>query len=48
MGNDLTGKSLGGVESPITYPMLQTHAAVPEEIRNRIGLKLNVKHKLVA
>ncbi|HEY5584328.1 MAG TPA: PLP-dependent aspartate aminotransferase family protein [Ruminiclostridium sp.] len=31
-------ESLGGVESLITYPMLQTHAAVPEEIRNRIGV----------
>jgi cystathionine gamma-synthase len=31
-------ESLGGVESLITYPMVQTHAAVPEEIRNRIGI----------
>ncbi len=31
-------ESLGGVESLITYPMLQTHAAVPEEIRNRLGV----------
>jgi cystathionine gamma-synthase len=31
-------ESLGGVESLITYPMVQTHAAVPEEIRNRIGV----------
>ncbi|OPX44331.1 cystathionine gamma-lyase [Ruminiclostridium hungatei] len=34
----LFAESLGGVESLITYPMLQTHAAVPEEIRNRLGV----------
>jgi cystathionine gamma-synthase len=31
-------ESLGGVESLMTYPMVQTHAAIPEEIRNRIGV----------
>ncbi len=31
-------ESLGGVESLITYPMLQTHAAIPEEIRNQLGV----------
>lgn len=31
-------ESLGGVESLITYPLTQTHAAIPEEIRNRIGV----------
>ena len=31
-------ESLGGVESLITYPMLQTHADVPEEIRNAKGI----------
>lgn len=31
-------ESLGGVESLITYPMLQTHADVPEEERNRRGI----------
>jgi Cystathionine beta-lyases/cystathionine gamma-synthases len=31
-------ESLGGVESLITYLMVQTHAAVPEELRNRIGV----------
>ncbi|HEX2927846.1 MAG TPA: PLP-dependent aspartate aminotransferase family protein [Ruminiclostridium sp.] len=31
-------ESLGGVESLITYPMLQTHSAVPEEIRERLGV----------
>ncbi len=31
-------ESLGGVESLITYPMIQTHAAIPEELRNRIGV----------
>ena len=31
-------ESLGGVESLITYPMLQTHADVPEDIRNAKGI----------
>jgi cystathionine beta-lyase/cystathionine gamma-synthase len=31
-------ESLGGVESLITYPMLQTHADVPEEERLRRGI----------
>ena len=31
-------ESLGGVESLITYPMLQTHADVPEEERNKRGI----------
>lgn len=31
-------ESLGGVESLITYPILQTHADVPEEERNRRGI----------
>ncbi|MCX7710888.1 MAG: PLP-dependent aspartate aminotransferase family protein [Clostridia bacterium] len=31
-------ESLGGVESLITYPMVQTHAAIPEEMRERIGV----------
>jgi len=31
-------ESLGGVESLITYPAVQTHAAIPEEMRNRIGV----------
>ncbi len=31
-------ESLGGVESLITYPMLQTHADVPEPIRNTKGI----------
>lgn len=31
-------ESLGGVETLITYPATQTHADVPEEIRNEIGL----------
>jgi cystathionine gamma-synthase len=34
----LYAESLGGVESLITYPMLQTHAAIPEEIRNQLGV----------
>jgi len=32
-------ESLGGVESLITYPYIQTHASIPEDIRNRIGIK---------
>lgn len=31
-------ESLGGVESLMTYPAVQTHADIPEEIRNRIGV----------
>ncbi|NTV89705.1 MAG: PLP-dependent transferase, partial [Clostridiales bacterium] len=34
----LYAESLGGVESLITYPSVQTHAAIPDEIRNRIGV----------
>jgi cystathionine gamma-synthase len=31
-------ESLGGVESLITFPARQTHADIPEEIRNQIGV----------
>ncbi len=31
-------ESLGGVESLITYPMLQTHADVPVEVREKLGI----------
>lgn len=31
-------ESLGGVESLITYPMLQTHSAIPTEILDSIGI----------
>ncbi len=31
-------ESLGGVESLITYPMMQTHAAIPREMREKIGI----------
>jgi cystathionine beta-lyase/cystathionine gamma-synthase len=31
-------ESLGGVESLITFPAVQTHADVPEEIRERLGV----------
>ena len=34
----LFAESLGGVESLITYPMTQTHAAMPAEYRNRLGI----------
>ena len=31
-------ESLGGVESLLTYPLLQTHTDVPEETRRRLGI----------
>jgi cystathionine gamma-synthase len=31
-------ESLGGVESLITYPMIQTHADVPNEVREALGI----------
>ncbi|SFE20549.1 cysteine synthase /cystathionine gamma-synthase [Lentibacillus persicus] len=31
-------ESLGGVESLITYPATQTHAEIPEDVRNSYGL----------
>ena len=31
-------ESLGGVESLMTYPAVQTHADIPEEIRSKIGV----------
>lgn len=31
-------ESLGGVESLMTYPAVQTHADIPEEIRKQIGV----------
>ena len=31
-------ESLGGVESLITFPMVQTHGAIPEEMRERLGV----------
>ncbi len=31
-------ESLGGVESLITYPAVQTHGSIPAEIRERIGI----------
>ncbi|MUG70854.1 MULTISPECIES: aminotransferase class I/II-fold pyridoxal phosphate-dependent enzyme [Paenibacillus] len=31
-------ESLGGVESLMTYPAVQTHADIPEDIRRRIGV----------
>lgn len=31
-------ESLGGVESLITYPILQTHADVPEDVRKTLGV----------
>jgi cystathionine gamma-synthase len=34
----LFAESLGGVESLITYPMTQTHAAIPADYRKRLGV----------
>lgn len=34
----LYAESLGGVETLITYPMLQTHADIPEEERSKKGI----------
>ncbi|HWP96069.1 MAG TPA: PLP-dependent aspartate aminotransferase family protein [Syntrophomonadaceae bacterium] len=31
-------ESLGGVESLITYPITQTHASIPKEIREKLGV----------
>lgn len=31
-------ESLGGVETFITYPATQTHADIPEDVRNRVGV----------
>lgn len=31
-------ESLGGVESLITYPLTQTHADLPREVRERVGI----------
>lgn len=35
-------ESLGGVESLVCHPASMTHAAIPEEIRNHIGIKENL------
>lgn len=34
----LFAESLGGVESLITYPAMQTHADMPKEVRDRVGI----------
>ena len=31
-------ESLGGTETLITYPLVQTHSAIPEELREKIGI----------
>ena len=31
-------ESLGGVETLLTFPMRQTHAEVPEELRKKLGV----------
>lgn len=35
-------ESLGGVQTLITYPLTQTHASVPEEVRRRLGIDENL------
>ncbi|MEQ8196451.1 MAG: PLP-dependent aspartate aminotransferase family protein [Clostridiaceae bacterium] len=35
-------ESLGGVESLITYPQTQTHAEVPEEVKEKLGVTENL------
>ena len=32
------GESLGGVETLISHPATMTHASIPEEERNRLGV----------
>jgi cystathionine gamma-synthase len=34
----LFAESLGGVETLITFPFKQTHAAIPLELRERLGV----------
>lgn len=34
----LFAESLGGVESLITYPLIQTHAAIPKDMLERLGV----------
>lgn len=34
----LFAESLGGVESLITFPAVQTHSAMPEDLRNKLGI----------
>ena len=31
-------ESLGGADTLITYPLTQTHASVPKEIREKLGI----------
>jgi cystathionine gamma-synthase len=31
-------ESLGGVQTLITYPLTQTHASIPKEVRDSIGI----------
>jgi cystathionine beta-lyase/cystathionine gamma-synthase len=51
VGVFLFAESLGGVESLITFPAVQTHADMGEEVRERLGinnrllrLSLGVEH----
>ncbi|QAT51325.1 PLP-dependent transferase [Caproiciproducens sp. NJN-50] len=34
----LFAESLGGVESLITFPLMQTHGEIPEALRNKLGI----------
>ena len=31
-------ESLGGADTLITYPLTQTHASVPKEVREKLGI----------
>jgi cystathionine beta-lyase/cystathionine gamma-synthase len=31
-------ESLGGTETLLTYPLVQTHPDVPEDVRQRLGI----------
>ena len=35
-------ESLGGVQTLITYPLTQTHASIPKEERDKIGITENL------
>jgi cystathionine gamma-synthase len=38
LGLVMFAESLGGVESLITYPITQTHASIPQELREKLGV----------
>jgi len=38
----LFAESLGGCETFLTYPVMQTHGAIPEEMRNAVGVGVDL------